>query len=59
MKRDDWRSVTLALAASLLAAVSAAAQDWRPLDPENTLVIDTTKGRIIVELRPDFAPKAV
>jgi peptidylprolyl isomerase len=46
----------------LLAAFAAAAvalSDWRPLDPENTLVIDTTKGRILVEMAPQVAPKAV
>jgi peptidylprolyl isomerase len=53
------RRLLLALTALLLTAAPAAAQDWRPLDPENTLVIETTKGRIIVELRPDFAPLAV
>ncbi len=25
-------------------------------DPENTLVLETTKGRIVIELRPDLAP---
>src|SRR3569832_333643 len=25
-------------------------------DPDNTLVIETTKGRIVIELRPDLAP---
>ena len=25
-------------------------------DPENTLVLETTKGRVVVELRPDLAP---
>lgn len=30
--------------------------DWRTPDPENVLVIDTTKGRIIVELEPRMAP---
>ena len=25
-------------------------------DPENTLVIETTKGRVVIELRPDLAP---
>ena len=48
-----------AIAAALLAGSSAAAQDWRPLDPENTLVVDTTKGRMIVEMRPELAPRAV
>lgn len=32
---------------------------WRPLDPENTLYIDTTKGRIVVELYPEMAPRHV
>jgi peptidylprolyl isomerase len=36
-----------------------AAADFRPLDPENTLVIDTGKGRIVVEMYPDIAPAAV
>ncbi len=34
-------------------------ENWRVLDPENTLYIDTKKGRIIVELLPEFAPKHV
>lgn len=28
-------------------------------DPENTLVIETTKGRVVIEMRPDLAPKHV
>jgi cyclophilin family peptidyl-prolyl cis-trans isomerase len=28
-------------------------------DPENTLVIETTKGRVVIALRPDLAPKHV
>jgi len=51
------RAAGTALAA--LALIGAAPADWRPLDPENTLVIETTKGRVIVELRPEFAPKGV
>ena len=38
------------------AAPSANPADWRPLDPANTLIIDTTKGRIIVEMHPEMAP---
>ncbi|MDO9430297.1 MAG: peptidylprolyl isomerase [Phenylobacterium sp.] len=48
----------LALAVALLAP-AAHAGEWRALDPAQTLVIDTTKGRIVVEMRPDFAPLAV
>jgi peptidylprolyl isomerase len=33
--------------------------DWRPIDAENTLVIDTNKGRILVELYPLAAPATV
>jgi len=57
------------LAAALLvwaqgaeAAVRAAEPsrtDWRTLDPENALVIDTSKGRIIVEMNPEAAPAHV
>ncbi|HHY48413.1 MAG TPA: peptidylprolyl isomerase [Alphaproteobacteria bacterium] len=28
-------------------------------DPENTLLIETTKGRVVIEMRPDLAPKHV
>ena len=28
-------------------------------DPENTLVIETSKGPVVIELRPDLAPKHV
>jgi cyclophilin family peptidyl-prolyl cis-trans isomerase len=28
-------------------------------DPENTLIMDTTQGRVIIALRPDLAPKHV
>jgi len=55
-----------ALAAAVIGpAVAApvpprpAAADWRTPDPENTLVIDTNKGRIIVELAPGIAPNHV
>src|SRR3954469_24957612 len=28
-------------------------------DPENTIVMETTKGKVVIELRPDLAPKHV
>ena len=37
-------------------APTAAAGDWRTIAPENLLVIDTSKGRILVELEPRAAP---
>ncbi len=33
--------------------------DWRAVDPHEVLVIDTNKGRILVELTPELAPKTV
>jgi peptidylprolyl isomerase len=55
----------LTLAAAFVVLALAPAPDpppipeWRRLDPEQTLVIDTSKGRVVVEMRPDFAPKSV
>ena len=28
-------------------------------DPENTLIMDTTQGNVVIALRPDLAPKHV
>ncbi len=28
-------------------------------DPENTLIMETTKGKVVIECRPDLAPKHV
>ena len=36
-----------------------AESDWRAVDPENTMVIDTSQGRLIVELTPEVAPLMV
>lgn len=59
----------LIAAAALLAAAPALAQtadpaapaasEWRTVAPENLLVVDTTKGRILVELAPFAAPRHV
>ena len=49
----------LALMGAGPIASKGAEPDWRALDPANTLVVETTKGRIVVEMRPEFAPKAV
>lgn len=63
------RGLSILSAAALLLAAPAAAQttapapapasEWRPLDPANTLLIETTKGRIVVEMRPEIAPLTV
>lgn len=61
-------SLTIVAAAAALMAVSAApasaraqaaAAEWRAVAPENLLVIETAKGRILVELDPRVAPASV
>ncbi len=42
-----------------ISPICHSQENWRSLDPNNALVIDTSKGRLIVEMRPDMAPKAV
>lgn len=36
---------------------ASKAGDWRALDPENTLYMQTAGGRVVIELAPAFAPK--
>lgn len=38
---------------------AAPVPDWRFIPPENLLLIDTEKGRITIELNPEFAPRHV
>jgi peptidylprolyl isomerase len=50
----------LALALTLVCAAPALAQAPKlpaGSDPQNTLVIDTTKGRVVIKLRMDLAPR--
>jgi peptidylprolyl isomerase len=49
-----------AVVAALFTLAPALAQPLPAnLDKDNTLVIDTTKGRVIIKLRPDLAPNHV
>lgn len=51
-----------AVAAMMLAiAAPVAAQEvgYRTPDPDHVMVIETNKGRIMIELRPELAPAAV
>src|SRR5215813_15277115 len=49
----------LALVVALLCAAPAIAAPQLPagVDPQNTILIDTKYGRIVIKLRPDIAPK--
>jgi len=48
-----------AAAAAPAAPGAPSAADWRTPDPNDVLVIDTNKGRVIVEMIPEVAPKHV
>ena len=54
------RKMLSGLALALVMIAPATAADlWRPVLAENLLVIDSSKGQILVELRPDMAPNHV
>jgi peptidylprolyl isomerase len=48
----------LLVALLALVATAAVAQNLPAgLDPQNTILLDTANGRIVIKLRPDLAPK--
>jgi peptidylprolyl isomerase len=53
-----WRPNPIAGATEPADVIAhSAASDWRPVDPENLLVMDLADGgRVIIELAPAFAP---
>jgi peptidylprolyl isomerase len=52
-------SVLMPAVAPAQTGPAPAATDWRTVAPENLLVIDTSRGRILVELDPLVAPSHV
>ncbi len=50
---------TLRLILALLLLPLAAPSAYAAADPENTLYLDLKDGRVVIELRPDLAPKHV
>jgi len=50
------RRAALALPLAAAFAVDARAQD---ADPQNTLILATKNGKVVIKLRPDLAPKHV
>jgi peptidylprolyl isomerase len=53
------RFIAAVVVAAFALVVPAVAQQKLPagVDPQNAILIDTTKGRIVVKLRTDLAPK--
>jgi peptidylprolyl isomerase len=49
----------LLLSAAPLPAVAQEATSWRTVPAERLLVVETSKGRVLVELFPDIAPAHV
>jgi peptidylprolyl isomerase len=47
------------LAAALTMALATFSYGSRAASPENTLYLDLKDGRVVIELRPDLAPKHV
>src|SRR5262249_59547257 len=48
----------LLVALFALVATAAFAQNLPAgLDPQNTILLDTTHGRVVIKLRPDLAPQ--
>ncbi|WP_052019276.1 peptidylprolyl isomerase [Asticcacaulis sp. YBE204] len=59
-KMGAMGAIGLACAATFFAGSAfAASPGYRDVDAENTLVIDTSKGRVIVEMYPELAPQHV
>lgn len=56
--RGLLRSLTL-ISTLLFLPVSAWAQSSSVSDPENTLFVDLTYGRVVIEMMPDVAPNHV
>ena len=53
------RFIAAVVLAAFALVMPAFAQQKLPagLDPQNTILIDTTKGRVVIKLRTDIAPK--
>lgn len=51
--------VAVAIAGSSFAVAQTEPPAWRPLDPNDTLYMELTSGRVVIELAPIFAPNHV
>lgn len=49
----------IAMLAGLALISAGPAPSWKPIPTEDLLVIETSKGRIVVVMAPEIAPKAV
>ena len=49
--------IFVALVALVFATAASAQNLPAGLDPQNTILLDTAYGRVVIKLRPDLAPK--
>ncbi len=47
---------TIAVPGFTVAEAKTDSANWRAVDPENLLIFETTKGRILIEIFPEVAP---
>ena len=59
MKRLGILAVILLACSARAADAPERPQDWREVQPDNLVLIDTRYGEVAVELAPTFAPKHV
>jgi len=59
MKKSVLAAATATIFAIGVAQAADDAKDWRPVDPDNLVLIGTKYGEVAVELSPAFAPKHV
>lgn len=45
--------------AALAGPVAAEDPTWRPVDPENLVLMELQEGQVLIELNPSFAPQTV
>lgn len=57
--RKGARPFAAALLAAWIAGGAVAQDKAPPTDPENTVYMDILYGRVVIELRPELAPKTV
>lgn len=56
MKIVAW---VISLSLLPIAVQAETLTQWKRVDPENTLVVDTAAGQMFIELHPEVAPKAI
>ena len=51
------KTIVLALTLAVMAPIPAHASEWRDVDGDNLVVMDTAHGRVLIELASQFAPR--